>query len=138
MSPSLHSKPFVSCAYAHTDHPAAIPVIVSEFRAFAEVSWVITAYFLTQCGLILMVGQLLTFIKAKWILLAAVFFFELGSLLCAVAQNMPLLIFGRAVQGIGAAGLFVSMLSVIVTVTTLKQRPAFMAVSAISSSLCSG
>ena len=56
---------------------------------------------MTQCGLILLVGQLLTVIKAKHVLLGAIFFFELGSLICAVAQSMPILIFGRAVQGIG-------------------------------------
>jgi MFS family permease len=69
--------------------------------SFDQVPWIITGYFLTQCGFILLVGQLLTVIKAKWILLAAIFFFELGSLLCAVANGMALLIFGRAVQGIG-------------------------------------
>lgn len=60
---------------------------------------------MTQCGLILLVGQLLTVIKSKYILLAAIFFFELGSLICAVAQSMPVLIFGRAVQGIGMSHL---------------------------------
>jgi MFS family permease len=58
----------------------------------------------TQCGLILLVGQMLTILKAKWMLLAAIFFFELGSLLCAVATNMTFLICGRAVQGIGEFG----------------------------------
>lgn len=44
---------------------------------------------------------MLTVIKAKHVLLAAIFFFELGSLICAVAQSMPVLIFGRAIQGVG-------------------------------------
>jgi MFS family permease len=70
--------------------------------SFDQVSWIITGYFLTQVGLILLAGQLLTVLKAKWVLLSAIFFFELGSLLCAVAQNMNVLIFARAVQGIGA------------------------------------
>lgn len=69
---------------------------------------------------------MLTVIKAKWMLLAAIFFFELGSLLCAVANSMALLIFARAVQGIGASGMFVSILATIATITTLQQRPAFM------------
>lgn len=104
----------------------AIPVIVSDFKAFDQVAWIVTGYFLTQCGLILLVGQLLTIIKSKYMLLAAIFFFELGSLICAVAPNMPVLIFGRAVQGIGAAGMFVSILAVIAVVTRVEQRAAFM------------
>ncbi|OCF73954.1 major facilitator superfamily transporter [Kwoniella mangroviensis CBS 8886] len=105
----------------------AIPQIVSEFQAFDQVSWIITGYFLTQCGLILLVGQLLTILKAKWMLLGAVFFFELGSLICAVAKDMTTLIGGRAVQGIGASGMFVSILAVIAVVTRVDQRAAFMA-----------
>lgn len=33
------------------------------------------------------------------------------------------LIFGRAVAGVGAAGIFVSVLSIVADVTTLEQRP---------------
>lgn len=56
----------------------------------------------TQCGFILLVGQVLTVLKAKWMLLGAIFFFELGSLICGVAKDMNTLIGGRAIQGIGA------------------------------------
>ncbi|KAK8866052.1 hypothetical protein IAR55_001203 [Kwoniella newhampshirensis] len=104
----------------------AIPVIVSEFQAFDQVAWIITAYFLTQCGLILLVGQMLTVLKAKWMLLGAIFWFELGSLICGVAKTMDTLIGGRAIQGIGASGMFVSILSVISVVTKVEQRAAFM------------
>lgn len=55
----------------------------------------------TQCGLILLVTQSLTFLKAKWVLLFALFFFELGSLICAVAKVMTVMIVGRAIQGVG-------------------------------------
>jgi len=49
----------------------------------------------------LFVGQLLTIAKAKWVLLVAFFFFGLGSLICAVAKSMTVLIVGRAIQGVG-------------------------------------
>ncbi|KAK4685090.1 MFS transporter, DHA2 family, glioxin efflux transporter, partial [Tremellales sp. Uapishka_1] len=106
---------------------SAIPIIVSDFHAFDQVAWVVTGYFLTQCGLILLAGQLLTVLRAKWVLLAAIFFFELGSLICAVSHNMPVLIFARAIQGVGASGMFVSILAVIAVITRIDQRAAFMA-----------
>lgn len=90
------------------------------------VAWIITAYFLTQCGLILLVGQLLTVVKAKYVLLMSIFFFELGSLLCALANGMTMLIVSRAIQGIGASGMFVSIVTVISVVTRVEQRAAFM------------
>lgn len=60
-------------------------------------------------------------------LLIAVFFFELGSLICGVAPNMTALIVARAIQGIGASGMFVSILSIIAVITKLEQRSAFFA-----------
>lgn len=82
---------------------------------------------LTQCGFILLVGQMLTVFKAKWVLLWAIFFFELGSLLCALANSMTMLIVARAVQGIGASGMFVSIIAIISVVTKVEQRAGFMA-----------
>ena len=42
---------------------------------------------------------------AKWGLVAAITFFETGSLICGVSQNAKQLIVGRTVSGMGAAGM---------------------------------
>lgn len=68
-------------------------------------------------------GQLLAIAPTKWVYLTAVVLFEIGSLFCAVATTMEFLIFGRAFAGVGAAGIFVSVLSIIAQVTRLEQRP---------------
>jgi len=57
-------------------------------------------------------GQLCTLIAVKWVFLTNVVIFELGSLFCGVAPSMNFLIFGRAFQGVGGAGLFVSSLAI--------------------------
>ena len=49
--------------------------------------------------------------------------FEVGSIICAAAPRITVLILGRAVAGLGAAGIFVSVLSIIAEVTRLEQRP---------------
>ncbi|CAE6512389.1 unnamed protein product [Rhizoctonia solani] len=115
----------------------ALPIIASKFDAFNQVTWIASGYFLTQAGLMLTYGQLLSVAPTKWVYLVAVILFEIGSLFCAVAPNMEFLIFGRAFAGVGAAGIFVSVLSIIAQVTRLEQRPAlfgtFGAVFALSS-----
>lgn len=82
-------------------------------------------------------GQALTVFDRKWTFLFAICVFEIGSLLCGVAPTVEVLIFGRAFAGVGAAGTFVSVLSIVADVTTLEQRPRllglFGAVFAISS-----
>ncbi|KAJ2527072.1 hypothetical protein EV175_007584, partial [Coemansia sp. RSA 1933] len=51
-----------------------------------------------------------------------------GSAACGWAQSMGVLIFGRALQGVGGAGLVALVFIIISDVTTEKERPAFMGV----------
>ncbi|KAG9010748.1 hypothetical protein FRB94_010026 [Tulasnella sp. JGI-2019a] len=115
----------------------AIPKIASDFNSLQQVTWIASAYFLTQAGLILSYGRLLAVAPTKWVYLAAVLLFELGSVFCGAAPNMNVLIFGRALAGTGAAGIFTSCLSIIARITRLSARPvlfgAFGAVSALAS-----
>ncbi|KAG9126697.1 hypothetical protein FRC07_002321 [Ceratobasidium sp. 392] len=50
----------------------ALPQIASYFDALSQVSWIVSAYFLTQAGLLLLYGQLLIVAPTKWIYVAAV------------------------------------------------------------------
>lgn len=77
----------------------------------------------TQAGLMLTFGQILTIANNKWVLITCISIFEIGSLICGVAPSIDVLIFGRAFQGIGASGQFISILTLLSQVTKLEQRP---------------
>jgi MFS family permease len=47
-----------------------------------------------------MFGNIYKRFNIKWAFLIAVFIFELGSLICAVAQNSTTFIIGRAIAGV--------------------------------------
>ena len=68
-------------------------------------------------------GQLLTIVNTKNVYLLAISIFELGSLICGVSPTLAILIFARAVQGIGASGIHISALTVIGQVSRLEDRP---------------
>lgn len=53
--------------------------------------------------------------------------FEIGSLICGVAPNSTALIIGRAVAGLGSAGIFTGALVTIAHTVTLERRPIFLA-----------
>jgi predicted MFS family arabinose efflux permease len=57
----------------------------------------------------------------------AVFVFEMGSLVCGVAPDMNVLIFGRALAGAGAAGIFSTGLVIIAEITPLHNRAQYFA-----------
>ncbi|GAA5902761.1 MDR family MFS transporter [Sporobolomyces salmoneus] len=115
----------------------ALPRIASDFDAFDLQGWVSTAFILTQTSFILIFGQVQRIYPAKWCLLSCIVVFEVGSAVCGSAQNVYALIVGRAISGVGAAGIFIAMLSILAQVTLLEDRPklfgAFGAVFGISS-----
>ncbi|KAJ7052196.1 ABC transporter [Mycena amicta] len=101
----------------------ALPRIASDFNSFTLQGWVATSFVLAQTVFLLFYGQILRIFPAKWTMIFAIILFEVGSLVCALAQNVDALIAGRTVSGIGAAGIFVSMLQIISQVTRLEDRP---------------
>jgi len=55
----------------------------------------------------------------------AIVIFELGSLICGVAPSMDVLILGRAVAGVGAAGIFSGGMLIIAELTPLSKRAQY-------------
>ena len=84
----------------------AVPVISEDFRSLQDVGWYVSSYLLTNCSFQLLYGKLYTLFAVKPIFVVAMVIFEIGSLLCAVAPNSPVFILGRAIAGLGSAGVF--------------------------------
>lgn len=59
--------------------------------------------------------------------LAALVIFELGSLVCGLAPNSPVLIIGRAIQGLGSAGIVTGSLVIIGHCVPMVKRPVYFA-----------
>jgi MFS family permease len=72
-----------------------------------------------------MFGKLYTFYSIKLTYLAALFLFELGSLICAVAHNSTTLIIGRAIAGVGGAGVASGAFLIIALLAPLRLRPFY-------------
>ncbi|KAF2789492.1 MFS general substrate transporter [Melanomma pulvis-pyrius CBS 109.77] len=103
----------------------AIPRITDDFHALQDVGWYGSAYLLTTCAFQLPFGKLYGLFNPKWVFMAALAFFEVGSLICGAAPNSTALIIGRAIQGIGAAGIFNGGMVIIAHVSPLEKRPVY-------------
>jgi EmrB/QacA subfamily drug resistance transporter len=103
----------------------AIPKITDQFNSLSDVGWYGSSYLLTTAALQLLFGRLYTFFNVKWMYLIAIGFFELGSLICGAAPNSTALILGRAIAGIGAAGLFSGSLIILAHSVPLEKRPIY-------------
>ncbi|KAJ5125093.1 uncharacterized protein N7515_008918 [Penicillium bovifimosum] len=102
---------------------SAIPKITDDFHALEDVGWYASAYMLTVCAFQLMWGKLFTFYTIKWVYLASLFIFELGSLICGVAPTSTALIIGRAIAGVGGGGVSNGSFLLIAYSVPPRQRP---------------
>lgn len=82
----------------------ALPTIAKELGASPAMSvWIINAYQLTITVLLLPLAALGDRVGHKCIYIPGLALFTLGSLACAIGQNLGLLIAARVFQGLGAA-----------------------------------
>jgi MFS family permease len=120
----------------------AIPRITDEFPDLSKVGWYGSAYFMTFGGfqstcmlrtyesfeevLMRAGGKLLKYFPIKTWFLIAILIFEVGSLICGVAQNSTTLIIGRAIAGIGGSGVAVGCFTMIGLSAPPEKRAIFL------------
>ena len=83
-----------------------------------NLQWVISAYALVFGGLMLLGGRLADILGRRRVFMAGLVIFSLGSLLCGLAWSDESLIAARALQGLGAAIITPSALSILTTTFT--------------------
>ncbi|KAK6219186.1 dolichol kinase [Pestalotiopsis sp. IQ-011] len=103
----------------------AIPRITDEFKSLQDVGWYGSAYLLTTASFQLMFGKVYTFFSVKFTFMAAVLLFEVGSAICGAAPSSTVFIVGRAIAGVGAAGIFSGVIIIIVYAVPLHKRPLY-------------
>ncbi|KAK7703700.1 hypothetical protein SLS64_009013 [Diaporthe eres] len=101
----------------------ALGAITAEFESVKDIGWYGSSYLLTTTALQPLYGKLYNSFSVKLIYLVAVFVFEVGSLVCALAPSSTAFIVGRAVAGMGTAGLFSGSIVILAYTLPLRQRP---------------
>lgn len=80
----------------------AIPYIAGSFGSTVdEANWVITTYMIANAILIPLTGWLENFMGRVLFLKVFITIFTVGSLFCAMAHSLNMLVLGRLIQGIG-------------------------------------
>lgn len=100
----------------------ATPTIVGDLGGFELVSWVFTAYLLTQAITVPIYGRLADLYGRKRILLTGMGLFFAGSMLCGFAWNMLSLIVFRVAQGIGTGALVPVAMTIVGDLYTPAER----------------
>jgi EmrB/QacA subfamily drug resistance transporter len=100
----------------------AVPSIVSDLGGFDEFPWLFSVYLLAQAATVPVNGKLADIFGRKPLMYYGIAAFLLGSVLCAVAWSMPVLIAARALQGLGAGAVQPIGMTVIGDIYSLQER----------------
>ena len=117
----------------------SIRTIADDLNGLSIQAWVTTAYLITSTIATPIYGKLGDIYGRKKLFMFAITVFIFGSFLCSFATSMYMLAAFRAVQGIGAGGLFTLVLAIIGDIVSPRERARytgyFMAVFGTSSVL---
>ena len=105
----------------------ALPTIGRQFNDVNNLSWVITAYLLASTAVAPVFGTLSDIYGRRAMIIVSLSLFVAGSVLCAVAPNMPVLILARGLQGLGGGGIMPVVQTVISDVVSPRERGQYQA-----------
>ncbi len=103
----------------------AIKTIADELQGLSAQAWVTTAYLITSTIATPLYGKLSDIYGRKKFFMAAITIFIIGSAMCSFAGSMYQLAAFRAVQGIGAGGLFSLALAIIGDIVPPRERAKY-------------
>lgn len=104
----------------------AMPSIIHDLGASQGYVWIANAYLLTTAAFTPIFGQTANIFGRRALTLSAIVIFAVGSAIAGPAPNLGTLIAGRAIQGIGCAGLNTLVEMVVCDLVPLRERGKFM------------
>ena len=104
---------------------AAMRTIADDLQGLELQAWATTAYLITSTVTTPIYGKLGDIFGRRRLFIVAITIFILGSLLCGTAADMFQLAAWRAVQGIGAGGLFTLALTVLADIVPPRERARY-------------
>jgi EmrB/QacA subfamily drug resistance transporter len=105
----------------------ALPTIGRQFHDVSSLSWVITAYLLASTAVAPVFGTLSDIYGRRAMIIVSLSLFIAGSVLCAVAPSLPILIVGRGLQGLGGGGILPIVQTIISDIVSPRERGQYQA-----------
>ncbi|KIW11286.1 hypothetical protein PV08_10586 [Exophiala spinifera] len=103
----------------------AIPQITTHFRSLEDIGWYGSTYLIATACMQPLVGKIYTHVPIKQTYITFMATYTVGSAICGSATSSKMLIGGRAVQGVGGAGILNGAFTVIASTAPEDQKPIF-------------
>jgi EmrB/QacA subfamily drug resistance transporter len=100
----------------------ALPTIGRELGDLEHLPWIVTVYLLTSTAVTPLYGKFSDSYGRRGTMLIGIVIFIIGSIACALAPNMIVLILARGLQGIGGGGLIALAQTIIADIVAPRER----------------
>ncbi|GAB20488.1 putative drug resistance transporter [Gordonia effusa NBRC 100432] len=101
----------------------ALPTIIADLKGTqTEYAWVITVALLANAASTPIWGKLADLFNKKLLVQLSLVIFVAGSLIAGMAHNVPVLLVGRVVQGVGMGGLTALAVAIIGSIVSPRDR----------------
>jgi EmrB/QacA subfamily drug resistance transporter len=100
----------------------ALPTIGHDLGDLEHLPWIVTVYLLTSTAVTPLYGKLSDSYGRRVTMLIGIVIFIIGSIACALAPTMVVLILARALQGIGGGGLIALAQTIIADIVSPRER----------------
>ena len=109
-------------------------MVTDTFNSLGDVGWYGAAFLLASAASQLFYGKIYRFWHARVVFSLVVLIFALGNMLCALSRSSAVFTIGRAMSGLGSAGVLSGTNIIISRVVPLRQRPIYLgAIGALES-----
>ncbi|EHY59287.1 MFS transporter L2 [Exophiala dermatitidis] len=107
----------------------SLSTIVQALNATATQGfWIGTSYLLTCAVTMPFIASLSDILGRPRCLLASIVTFTIGTILCAAARTITVMLVGRCVQGIGGGGIIILSLVIFSDIVPLRSRPRYVGI----------
>ena len=103
-----------------------LPTLAVDLKGTAaEAFWTGTSYLLAHAVLQPFIASLSDVFGRRELLIPSILFFAVGSIICGLAHNFPVMLTGRVLQGFGGAGIITLSQLVYADLVPLRLRPKY-------------
>jgi EmrB/QacA subfamily drug resistance transporter len=114
----------------------ALPSIRLDLGASSSgIQWAQNVYLLALAALVTALGRIGDLVGRRLVFCSGLVVFSLGSVVCARADSIAVLVAGRAVQGVGAAAMLALSLAIATLAFSAERRPRAIGIWAAVSSI---
>ncbi|KAF8523951.1 iron permease [Hysterangium stoloniferum] len=106
----------------------ALPTIIKDLDDPDKFTWIGAAYTLSSTAFQPLCGAFADIFGRRPCMIASLCLFAIGSAICGAAQTMDMLIAGRTLQGVGAAGIGSLSDIIVADLVPLKDRGTYMGI----------